>query len=102
MVAEAGPTKTNFASALDHGAALPSYEHTASGELRRALASGEFKITGDADKTVNAIITCADSAQPPFRLPLGRSAFNNIRLALQQRLALLQNLEEIACSVDSQ
>lgn len=100
MIAEPGPTGTNFASGLDHSSAMACYEHTASGKMRRALASGKFEIKGDADKTVNIMIAFADRVHPPLRLPLGSSAYNNIQQALKKRLETLESLKEIACSAD--
>ncbi len=100
IIAEPGPTKTNFATGLVEATAMDCYENTATGRMRSALKSGEFRITGDADKTVDAMIVCADDKHPPFRLPLGSTAFFNIRQALKNRLNILQPLEGIARSAD--
>lgn len=100
IIAEPGPTETNFGTSLDQAEAMPCYEHTASGKMREALASGDFKITGDAVKTVEVMIACAEEQHPPLRLPLGSTAFFNIRQALKDRLLALEAQEKRACSTD--
>ena len=100
IIAEPGPTETNFGASLDQAEAMPCYEHTASGKMREALASGDFKITGDAVKTVEVMIACAEEQHPPLRLPLGSTAFFNIRQALKDRLLALEAEEKRACSTD--
>ena len=100
IIAEPGPTETNFGASLDQAEAMPCYENTASGKMREALASGDFKITGDAVKTVEVMIACADEQHPPLRLPLGSTAFFNIRQALKDRLQALEAEEKRACSTD--
>lgn len=102
ILVEPGPTGTQFAAGLDQAEAMPCYAGTASGSMRQALASGEFKITGDAEKTVAAMIASADEAQPALRLPLGSTAFFHIRQALRDRLAALEACEQRACSTDLQ
>ncbi len=100
IIAEPGPTETNFGTSLDQAEAMPCYEHTASGKMREALASGDFKITGDAVKAVEVMIACAEEQQPPLRLPLGSTAFFNIRQTLKDRLQALEAEEKRACSTD--
>lgn len=100
IIAEPGPTETNFGASLDQAEAMSCYEHTASGKMREALASGDFKITGDAVKTVEVMIACAEEQQPPLRLPLGSTAFFNIHQALKDRLLALEAEEKRACSTD--
>lgn len=102
IIAEPGPTGTRFGDSLDLAEAMPCYENTVSGKMRQAITSGEFLITGDADKTVEAMIACADEKQPPLRLPLGSTAFFNIRNALTERLQALEACEQRACSTDVQ
>lgn len=100
IIAEPGPTETNFGVSLVQAEAMPCYENTASGRMRKALAGGEFKITGDAAKTVDVMIACADEKQPQLRLPLGSTAFFNIQQALKARLVALESSEKRACSTD--
>ncbi|WP_353614605.1 SDR family oxidoreductase [Mangrovibacter phragmitis] len=100
LLVEPGPTATKFAAGLDIAEALPVYRDTASGKLRAALLSGEFAITGDAVKTVAAMIAAADAANPPLRLPLGSSAYNNIKAALKIRMDALQAIKAVAYGAD--
>jgi NAD(P)-dependent dehydrogenase (short-subunit alcohol dehydrogenase family) len=100
VIAEPGPTGTNFGAALDRAQPMDAYERTPAGEVRRAISGGEFVIRGDAANTVDAIIAAADSDDPPFRLVLGSTAYENIRSALAKRLHSLELLRDVAFSAD--
>jgi NAD(P)-dependent dehydrogenase (short-subunit alcohol dehydrogenase family) len=86
VIAEPGPTVTGFARGLDHAPPLDAYDATPAGDVRRALASGAFEIKGDVERTADAIIQVANSAQPRRRIALGSTAFENILRALTSRL----------------
>lgn len=100
IIAEPGPTDTNFGAALDPAEPFGIYEETPAGEVRRLVAGGEFVIHGDAGNTVDAIIEAADSDHPPLRLALGSTAFENIRAALTKRLEALEAQRDVAFSAD--
>jgi NAD(P)-dependent dehydrogenase (short-subunit alcohol dehydrogenase family) len=100
VIAEPGPTGTNFGTALDRAKPMDVYERTPAGEVRRLISSGEFVIRGDAANTVDAIIAAADGAHPPFRLALGSTAYDNIHSALANRLHSLESLRDVASSAD--
>lgn len=100
LIAEPGPTATNFAEGIDRTQPMPCYEDTPAGEVRRALASGDFAIKGDAVKTVDAMIAAADSDVPPFRLALGSTAYASISQALAERLRQLEAQKAVTLSVD--
>lgn len=100
VIAEPGPTGTNFRTAMDRANPMDVYEHTPAGEVRRAISSGEFVTRGDAANTVDAIIAAADAAHPPFRLALGSTAYDNIHSALVKRLHSLESLRDVAFSAD--
>lgn len=100
IVAEPGPTGTNFGAALDHAKASEIYERTPVGAVRRAIASGEFVIRGDAANTVDVMIAAADDVHPPFRLALGSTAYHNIRTALAGRLEALEAQRAVAFAAD--
>ncbi|EOC1336803.1 SDR family oxidoreductase [Cronobacter dublinensis] len=102
LLVEPGPTATTFAAGLDIADALPVYNDTDAGNLRNALTRGEFAIKGDARKCVAAIIAAADAANPPLRLPLGSTAYQNIETALSQRLDALRAMKNVAYSADRQ
>jgi NAD(P)-dependent dehydrogenase (short-subunit alcohol dehydrogenase family) len=100
IIAEPGPTGTNFGAALDRAEPSKIYEETPAGEVRRLVASGEFVIRGDAVSTVDAMIEAADADHPPLRLALGSTAYENIRAALTKRLEALEAQRDIALSAD--
>ena len=97
---EPSPTGTNFGAGLVRPEPMAAYENTPVGEIRRALASGAFKVTGDAEKMVSTMIASADSDSPPLRLTLGSIAFGSIQKALADRLAALESQKAIAISTD--
>lgn len=100
IIAEPGATATNFGAALDHAKPLDVYDGTPADAVRRMIINGEFVVRGDAAKTVDAMIAAADLDQPPFRLALGSSAYENICSALQKRLAEVQGQHAVAFSAD--
>ena len=99
-IVEPGPTGTNFGVGLVKAAPLPAYEETSVGELRRAWAAGSFRVTGDASKVVDAMIAVGDDPLPPIRVTLGSIAYESIRSALGERVAMLEAGKEVTLSVD--
>ena len=97
---EPGPTGTNFGACLVRSQPMTVYEDTSVGEVRHAMASGEFKVTGDTNKMVDAMITAADSSAPPLRLTLGSIAYASIHKALNDRLVALEASKTITLSTD--
>lgn len=100
LIAEPGPTATNFGTGIDLAAPLDAYAETPAGATRRALKEGAFEIKGDAGRTAGAIIAAADNAKPPLRLPLGSTAYENLTRELAGRLAEIQAQKNIAFSAD--
>ncbi|MDI9222268.1 SDR family oxidoreductase [Pantoea sp. EA-12] len=100
LLVEPGPTATNFGAGLDIADALEAYHDSASGQLRRAIMSGDFAIKGDAAKSVTAMIATLDQAAMPLRLALGSTAYDNIEAALARRLAELRAQKAIAYGAD--
>jgi NAD(P)-dependent dehydrogenase (short-subunit alcohol dehydrogenase family) len=100
VIAEPGPTATNFGASLVHAAPLAGYDDTPAGTVRRAIAEGRFAIKGDAQRTVDAMIAAADAAKPAPRLTLGSTAYDSISRALASRLEALQAQREVAVSAD--
>lgn len=101
LIAEPGPTATNFAAGMDNAQTMDAYDQTPAGDVRRAVRSGTFAIRGDAGKTVDAIIAAADSKTPPLRLALGSNAYMTIGKALTERLSILERYKDITLSVDA-
>jgi len=102
LIVEPGPTSTEFGAGLDHATPLPCYEKTPAGEVRRAIASGDFAIKGDAVNTVRAMITAADAVSPPLRLALGSTAYASISQALTERLRVLEAQKQVTFSADKE
>ena len=99
-LAEPGPTATGFAAGLDAAPAWAEYADTPSGAVRRALADGSFKLTGDAGKMVTTMIASVDQVPAPRRITLGGGAYESIRAALAGRLAALEAQKEVAYAAD--
>ncbi|MEJ5065122.1 SDR family oxidoreductase [Erwinia sp. MYb375] len=102
LLAEPGPTDTQFVTGIDIAEPMACYDNTPAGAVRRGIADGSIAINGDAKKTVDAIIAAADLDNPPFRLALGSKAYHSIREALTSRLQVLDATKDIAFSVDKQ
>ncbi|MDR6659349.1 NAD(P)-dependent dehydrogenase (short-subunit alcohol dehydrogenase family) [Tardiphaga robiniae] len=102
IIAEPGPTGTNFGANLDRATPMDAYEDTPAGAVRRAISDGSFEIKGDAARTVAAIISAAQSETPPLRLALGSTAYSSISQALSARLAALEAQRGVANSADRQ
>ncbi|WP_409308912.1 SDR family oxidoreductase [Pectobacterium sp. B1J-3] len=100
LIAEPGPTDTNFVSGVDIAEPMACYEQTPAGIVRRSLVDGSLEIKGDAVKTADAIIAAVDSENLPFRLALGSKAYHSIRQALTLRLETLETTKSITLSVD--
>lgn len=97
---EPGPTATGFGAGLDRTAPMAVYDATPAGDVRRAIVEGGFEIRGDADRTVEAMIVAADADDPPRRLALGSTAFENIEAALAARIAELRARRDVAHGAD--
>ncbi len=100
VIAEPGPTATNFGAGLVHAEPMAAYDRTPAGDVRRAIGDGSFVIRGDAARTVAAMIAAADEAKPALRLVLGGGAYNSISQALSQRLAAVEAQRDVAFSAD--
>lgn len=99
-LAEPGPTPTNFAAGLDTAPAMPEYAETPSGAVRRALAGGSFKLSGDPAQMVRFMIDSADQSPAPRRIAMGSTAYGSIRAALTDRLAQLDAQKAVAFAAD--
>jgi NAD(P)-dependent dehydrogenase (short-subunit alcohol dehydrogenase family) len=97
---EPGPTRTNFAAALVSPPVMAEYDQTPAGEVRRAVASGAFPLTGDPQKMAKAMLDIAETDPAPKRLLLGSGAYERVRAALIQRVAELDQYKGIAMSTE--
>ncbi|MES5048241.1 SDR family oxidoreductase [Rhizobium nepotum] len=102
IIAEPGPTGTNFGANLVRATPMDAYDETPAGAVRRAIAEGSFEIKGDAARTVAAIISAAGSQTPPLRLALGSTAYSSISQALSARQTALEAQRGVANSADRQ
>ncbi|MFK4808754.1 SDR family oxidoreductase [Devosia sp. ZW T5_3] len=102
IIAEPGPTATNFGSNLVQADAMDVYAETPAGDVRRMINDGSFVLKGDATRTVAAMIAAAESAAPPLRLTLGSTAYLSITQALSTRLAALGAQQDVANAADRQ
>jgi NAD(P)-dependent dehydrogenase (short-subunit alcohol dehydrogenase family) len=100
VIIEPGPTATHFAEGLDRTTPMVCYEDTPAAEVRRALASGDFVVKGDAGRTVEALIDAADMIHPPLRLALGSTAYASISEALAERIRSLEKYKDMTFSAD--
>lgn len=100
IIAEPGATVTNFGANLVRPAPMDIYDGTPAGLLRRAIDEGSFVLKGDAGRTAEAMIAAAGSETPPFRLPLGSTAHDNIVRELAGRLAMVKAQHDVAFSAD--
>ena len=76
------------------------YKDTPAGAVRLAIAEGSLAVKGDAGRTVDAMISAADSAKPALRLTLGSTAYDSISHALARRLAAIEGQRDVAFSAD--
>jgi NAD(P)-dependent dehydrogenase (short-subunit alcohol dehydrogenase family) len=102
IIAEPGPTGTNFGANLVRATPMDVYDETPAGAVRRAITEGSFEIKGDAARTVAAILSAAESETPPLRLALGSTAYSSISQALSARLSTLEAQRGVAHSADRQ
>lgn len=102
IIAEPGPTGTNFGANLVKADAMDVYAQTPAGEVRRMISDGSFVLKGDATRTVAAMIAAAQSAAPPLRLTLGSTAYWSISQALSTRLSALAAQQDVANAADRQ
>lgn len=99
-IVEPGATPTGFGHSLDTAPAMPEYENTPAGDVRRAIASGTLDLPSDPQKVAEAMIRLVDSGQAPLRLPLGPDTYNDVRAALVARLAEHDTHRDVAFSVE--
>ena len=100
IIVEPGPTGTSFGASLVWPVPMELYNNTPVGALRRAIAEGGFSVRCDAGRTVDAMISAANSLKPALRLTLGSTAYHSISSALSQRLAAVEAQREIAFAAD--
>lgn len=100
ILAEPGPSRTNFGAGLVTAEPMPVYGATPVGDMRRVMAEGDFGIRGDPGKIVDAMIAAAEDARAPLRLVLGSNAYASVTTALRERLRVVEAQEAQSPTVD--
>ena len=100
VIVEPGPTGTSFGANLVSPEPMPVYADTPAGQIRRHISSNAFPLTGDAGKTVDAMIVAADADRPSLRLALGSTSYHSISKALTGRLVELEAQKDVTLSAD--
>lgn len=97
---EPGPTRTSFAAALVSPPVMAEYDPTPAGDVRRAVTSGAFPLTGDPQKMAKAMLDIAEVDAAPRRLLLGKGAYERVHAALSQRLVELEQYRGLSMSTE--
>jgi NAD(P)-dependent dehydrogenase (short-subunit alcohol dehydrogenase family) len=106
-IVEPGAVRTDFSGRSMEGATpLDAYAQTSVGQVRQVrqkMSSESMRnmIPGDPAKVAEAIMSIADQPAAPLRLTLGSDAYQQVRVALQTRLAALEAQEALARSTDA-
>lgn len=95
-IIEPGAHNTSFASGMITAPVMDVYDQTPAGDVRRAVANGDFPIKGDVNQTIQAVINSVEESPAPLRLALGGDAYRDVRAALASRLESLDNQKELA------
>jgi NAD(P)-dependent dehydrogenase (short-subunit alcohol dehydrogenase family) len=98
-IVEPGATPTGFGRAVDTTPAMPEYDQSPAGQVRRAIASGGFTFPSDPAKIAAAMTDLVDSGAKPLRLTLGSDAYDDVHASLTGRLTELEAQREVAFSV---
>ena len=98
-IVEPGATPTGFNDGLDRAPVMAAYDATPAGDVRRAVANGDFPLPNDSEKLVEAMVDHVDSGSRALRLPLGSDTYEDVRAALLDRLAEHDAHRDIAYSV---
>jgi NADP-dependent 3-hydroxy acid dehydrogenase YdfG len=95
-IVEPGAHQTSFGSGMTTAPVMEAYDKTPAGDVRRAIAAGNFPIKGDVDKSVQAMIDSVKVLPAPLRLALGGDAYRDMRASLISRLEMLDAQKELA------
>ena len=102
VLVEPGPTGTKFSANLDRAEAMPVYDATPSGQMRKMFANGgSMAVRDEAGATVDRMIAAAEADHPPLRLVLGEVAYEHIERALASRLEAVRTQKAIATGAGS-
>ena len=99
-IAEPGANGTGFAAGLISPPAMPVYEKTPAGDVRRMAETNAFPTPGDPVKSARAMIDSVEVSPAPLRLPLGSDTYTLVHDVLRERLAALESQKDLALSAD--
>lgn len=99
-IVQPGGTATNFVNGIVSPPAMPEYEKTPVGDLRRMVEQNAFPLPGDAGKVVQAMIDSVEQQPAPLRLALGSDTYTLLRQAYAGRLQALEAQKEVALAAD--
>jgi len=97
---EPGPARTNFVNGVVKPEPIAAYDGTPAHDVRDAALGGDWVITGNPDRMVDAMIAAADAPDMPLRLVLGGTSYTAIRAALTGRISALDAQRDVAFSTD--
>ena len=101
-IVEPGAVRTGFTGrGKQMTAELPAYRGTPVAAVRRTVESRFARYPGDPAKMAAAIADAGAAEPAPLRLTLGSDAYRLIRAGLTERLAQLENQQDIAMSTDA-
>lgn len=99
-IVEPGPFRTNFAGdSITKVPAMDAYAETV-GKRRESIDQMDGKQPGDPVRAAKAMIQVVETANPPLRLVLGKSAVQAIRRKLDTVAQELNTWEETSLSAD--
>lgn len=100
-IVQPGGFRTDFAGRSLHQSAEPidAYADTA-GKRRKENDSLDGNQPGDPSRAAQAIITLAETPEPPMRLILGQDAMKRAEVDLNQQLDDIMDWESISLSTD--
>jgi NAD(P)-dependent dehydrogenase (short-subunit alcohol dehydrogenase family) len=100
-VVEPGPHRTRFANPGSTKRAQPIDDYEPSvGKTRQAIAALDGNQPGDPVRAAKAVLAAVNAPHPPFRLPLGTFAVNNICDHLAAQLKELEQWQSLSESTD--
>lgn len=100
-VVEPGQFRTNFRGSSMHRAksVIEDYAETC-GKTRAFIDGSHGTQPGDPHKAAKVLIAVAESAKPPFRLPLGSDAYARVRAKLAAVAADIEAFETMATAIN--
>ena len=101
-IVEPGSVRNDFLASASWAPAMPEYGDGAPGFVRNVLTTlPKEALAGDPAKMADAMITAAQSGDPPRRLLLGSDAYGQVHPAMAGRLAEIEAQRESCGRTDA-